>query len=68
MTTTICLAATLLAILTIPVVLLLWATESPTQRQTRQCRRLRSKGHSQRSIARELGLSRSTVQRRLVYA
>lgn len=68
MTTTICLTATLLAILTIPVVLLLWATESPTQRQTRQCRRLRSKGFSQRAIARELGISQSTVCRRLAFA
>jgi DNA-binding NarL/FixJ family response regulator len=68
MTTTFCICATLLALLTIPVIVLLHATESTTQRQTRRCKRLKSKGYSQRAIARELGISQSTVCRRLAFA
>jgi DNA invertase Pin-like site-specific DNA recombinase len=59
MTTLTCLAATLLALLTIPVLVILWATESPQQR----ARRWRRNGESLRSIAKRLGVSHTTVRR-----
>jgi hypothetical protein len=59
MTTFTCLAATLLALITIPLVIILWATESPQQR----ARRWRRKGESLRSIAGRLGVSHTTVRR-----
>jgi DNA invertase Pin-like site-specific DNA recombinase len=61
MTTTLCLLATLLAILTIPVLVLLWITETRQQR----ARRWRADGMSQQAIADRLGVSRSTVRRML---
>ena len=57
-----CLAATLLALLLLPVIVLLWATESRQQR----ARRLRSYGWTQQRIADQLGCSRTTVRRLLV--
>jgi len=59
MTTTVCLLATLLALLTVPLAILLWATESKQQR----ARRWRRNGDSLRSIAGRLGVSHSTVHR-----
>ena len=57
-----CLAATLLALLLLPLIVLLWATESRTQR----ARRLRSYGWSQQRIADHLRCSRTTVRRLLI--
>jgi hypothetical protein len=54
--------ALLLAALLLPLLLLLWATES---RPTR-ARRLRSYGWSQQRIADHLGCSRSTARRLLL--
>jgi DNA-directed RNA polymerase specialized sigma24 family protein len=51
--------ALLLAALLLPLLLLLWATESRPQR----ARRLRSYGWSQQRIADHLGCSRSSVRR-----
>ena len=51
--------ATLLAVLTIPLVLLLWATESPQQR----ARRWRRTGSTYRSIGERLGVSHTTARR-----
>ena len=59
MTTLTCLAATLLALLTIPLVVILWASESQQQR----ARRWRSTGSSYRSIAERLGVSHTTARR-----
>ena len=59
MTTTLCILATLLAILTIPLVLLLYITETRQQR----ARRWRASGWTQRRIADRLGISRTTVRR-----
>ena len=61
MTTTLCLLATVLAILTIPVLVLLWATETRQQR----ARRWRAAGWTQQRIADRLGCSRTTVRRML---
>ena len=61
MTTTICLLATLLAILTIPVLVLIWFTETRQQR----ARRWRAAGWSQQRIADRMGCSRATVRRML---
>ena len=61
MTTLTCLAATLLAILTIPLLILYLLTESRSQR----ARRWRSAGMTQQAIADRLGVSRSTVRRML---
>lgn len=57
----ICLAATLLAIVLFPLILLAWSTESRPQR----ARRWRSYGWSQQRIANRLGCSRTTVRRLL---
>jgi DNA-directed RNA polymerase specialized sigma24 family protein len=54
--------AALAALLLLPVLLLLWATESRPQR----ARRLRSYGWSQQRIADQLGCSRTTVRRLLI--
>ena len=59
MTTLTCLAATLLALLTIPLMVILWATESPQQR----ARRWHRTGSSYRSIGRRLGVSHTTARR-----
>lgn len=59
MTTTL---AFILALLFLPLVVLLWATESREQR----ARRLRRQGFTQQRIAEHLGCSRSTVRRLLI--
>jgi AraC-like DNA-binding protein len=56
-----CIAATLLAILLLPLLILLWATESRQQR----ARRWRRDGWTQQRIADRLGCSRTTVRRLL---
>lgn len=53
--------AALAALLLLPVLILLWATESRPQR----ARRLRSYGWSQQRIADHLGVSRTTARRLL---
>ena len=57
-----CLAAWAIALLFLPALVILWATESRPQR----ARRLRSYGWSQQRIADHLHCSRSTVRRLLV--
>jgi DNA invertase Pin-like site-specific DNA recombinase len=57
MTTT----ATILALLLLPILILLWATESRQQR----ARRWRRDGWTQQRIADRLGCSRTTVRRLL---
>jgi ABC-type spermidine/putrescine transport system permease subunit II len=59
---TTCLAALLLALLLLPLLILLWATESREQRANRW----RSYGWTQQAIADRLGCSRTTVRRLLV--
>jgi hypothetical protein len=58
------LLALLLAALLLPVLILLWATESREQR----ARRWRRDGMTQQAIADRLGCSRTTVRRLLVVA
>ena len=53
--------AALLALLLLPLLVLLWATESRQRRAVR----LRSYGWSQQRIADRLGCSRTTVRRLL---
>ena len=53
--------AAITALLLLPLLVLLWATESRPQR----ARRLRSYGWSQQRIADHLGVSRSTARRLL---
>ena len=53
--------ATIAALLLLPLLILLWATESRPQR----ARRLRSYGWTQQRIADHLGVSRSTARRLL---
>lgn len=52
-------AALLAAFLLLPLVVLLWATESPRQR----ARRMRRRGHSYRTIGRRLGCAHTTARR-----
>jgi hypothetical protein len=54
--------ALVLAALLLPLLILLWATESKPQR----ARRLRSYGWTQQRIADHLGISRSTARRLLL--
>ena len=54
-----CIAACAAVLLLLPILILLWATESTEQR----ARRLRSYGWTQRRIAEHMGISRSRVQR-----
>jgi len=56
-----CLTAWAFAVLLLPIVVLLWATESRQQR----ARRWRSYGWTQQRIADRLGCSRTTVRRLL---
>ena len=49
--------------ITLPIILLLWMTESKDQRITRQVRRMMKKGYSQRQTAAELGLTRYRVRK-----
>jgi hypothetical protein len=53
--------ALLLALLLLPALIILWATESREQR----ARRWRRDGHTQQAIADRLGCSRTTVRRLL---
>lgn len=57
-----CLAAWVAAFVLLPIVVLLWVTESRQQR----ARRWRQAGLTQQAIADRLGCSRSTVRRLLV--
>ena len=57
-----CLAAWVAALILLPIVVLLWATESRQQR----ARRWRQAGLTHQVIADRLGCSRSTVRRLLV--
>jgi DNA invertase Pin-like site-specific DNA recombinase len=57
-----CLAAWVAVFVFLPIVILLWATESRQQR----ARRWRQAGLTQQAIADRLGCSRSTVRRLLV--
>ena len=59
--TTTCLAAWALALLLLPLLILLWALETRTDR----ARRWRRQGLTQQAIANRLGCSRSTVRRLL---
>ena len=59
MTTLTCLLATLLAVLTIPLAVLLWATESRAQR----IRRLKRSGWTWKRIAARYGCAPSTAAR-----
>ena len=54
-----CLAAWVAALILLPVLVLLWATESRQQR----ARRWRRDGWTQQAIADRLGCSRTTVRR-----
>lgn len=56
-----CLAATVLALLLLPLIVLAWATESREQR----ARRWRRDGWTQQRIADRMGCSRTTVRRML---
>jgi hypothetical protein len=59
MATITCLAATLLALITIPLLIILWASESPQQR----ARRWHHSGQSYRTIGQRLGISHTTARR-----
>ena len=61
MTTVTCLLATLLAVITVPLLILYLVTESRPQR----ARRWRRAGLTQQAIAQRLGCSRTTVRRML---
>lgn len=56
-----CLTAWAVALLLLPILILLWATESRQQR----ARRWRAAGLTQQAIADRLGCSRTTVRRLL---
>jgi DNA polymerase III delta subunit len=51
------------ALLLLPVIILLWATESSDQRTARKVRACMKKGYSQRQTAAELGLTRYRVRK-----
>ena len=53
------LAALVAVFFFLPVVVLLWATESPQQR----ARRMRRRGHSFRTIGARLGVAHTTARR-----
>lgn len=57
-----CIAASVLILILLPIVVILWATESRQQR----ARRWRRDGWTQQRIADRLGCSRSTVRRMLI--
>jgi len=59
--TTTCLAAWALALLLLPLLILIWATED----RTAKARRWRRQGLTQQAIANRLGCSRTTVRRLL---
>jgi uncharacterized membrane-anchored protein len=53
------LAALVAVFLLLPLLLLLWATESPRQR----ARRMRRRGHSYRTIGARIGVAHTTARR-----
>jgi hypothetical protein len=55
--------ALIVALLLLPVIILLWATESKDQRTTRKVRDCMKKGYSQRQTAAALGLTRYRVRK-----
>ena len=58
--------AAILALIILPVVVLLWATESKEQRRTRQtktARKLRAQNYTFREIAERIGKSETTARR-----
>ena len=57
-----CITAWLVALIALPLIVLIWVTESRPQR----ARRLRSYGWSQQRIADHLHCSRSSVRRYLI--
>ena len=59
MTTITCTVALVVAVLTIPVIVLLYVTASPQQ----HAKRLRAAGHTYKSIATRLSISPTTVRR-----
>ena len=59
MTSLTCMAAALAVLLTLPVIILLWATESRSSR----IQRMRRNGHTWRSIADRYGCSPTTAKR-----
>ena len=64
MTTFTCLTATLLAVLAVPLIVLLWATESRTAR----IKRMRSNGYTWKAIGARYGVSASTPRKWLTTA
>ena len=57
--------AALIALITLPVIVLLWATESEQQRRNRKQQRavrLRGRGYSFRRIAECIGMSETTAR------
>jgi len=64
MTTFTCLTATLLAVLAIPLIVLLWATESRTAR----IKRMRSNGYTWKAIGARYGVTASTPRKWLITA
>jgi len=64
MTTFVCLAATLLAVLAVPLIVLLWATESRTAR----IKRMRSNGYTWKAISARYGVTESTPRKWLTTA
>ena len=57
--------AALIALITLPVIVLLWATESEQQRRNRKQQRalrLRGRGCSFRRIAESIGMSETTAR------
>ena len=57
--------AALIALITLPVIVLLWATESEQQRRSRKQQRavrLRGRGYSFRRIAESIGMSETTAR------
>jgi AraC-like DNA-binding protein len=61
---TTCTLAWIAVLILLPILFLLWLTESRQQR----CRRLRRAGWTQQRIADHLGCSRTTVRRELATA
>ena len=58
-----CIAAWAAVLLTLPVIVLLWATEAPAARRRRRIARLRAQGSTWAAIAADLGVSPSTARR-----
>ena len=57
--------AAIVALITLPVIVLLWATESEQQRRNRKqqrARKLRGQDYTFRQIAQRIGMSESTAR------